>query len=196
MIQRLIPFFCLFHILAILWWALPKSFADVQAAKDFNPTAIFDWEMPLLNATRLSDNHPLNSVFSFYINLTGTQQYWDFFAPSVPKFHQYLSICNDLIKIPQQGKIICKAPALFSHFNNEFNNLNLVGVAESRFYRLTENLAALDNPELFTALSHYYQKQNAVQPILVLHQFELAPDLPGLPTYGYQMDKQLFPATE
>jgi len=196
MTQRLIPFFCLFHMLAISWWALPKSFPDVANAKDYNPTAIAAWEAPLLNATQLSSNNPLNSLFSFYINLTGTQQYWDFFAPSIPKFHQYLSICSGVIKISQQGKIICKTPALFSHFNNEFDSVNLVGIAESRHYRLTENLAALDNPELFAALSHYYQKQHAVQPVLVLHQFELAPDLPGLPLYGYQMDKQLFPAIE
>lgn len=200
MTQRLIPLLCLFQMLAILWWALPRNFETLEYENDYQHTPIFAWEEPLLNAGKLSPNNPIRLLLNHYINLTGSQQYWDFFAPATPKFHQYLSICYDTVNNPRQGNISCTSPALFTNLNLEFKSVSLFNVTDSRLYRLTENLATLNDPQLFQAFTRYYQNQNITHqgssPVLVLHLFELAPGFKDLPSYGYQMDKLLFSGAE
>ena len=192
--KRLIPAFCLLHMTAIFWWALPHSFGGMVMA---NPgqapleARLFKWMM-------LDDNSWVYSFLQNYIDVTGSQQYWDFFAPQSPKYHQYLSVCDSTVAYPEQGKITCKGQALFTNLNDDFESFKPFGSGHSRWYRLTENLTNLEDTQLLEAFTQYYrihQRANVAHttPVqLVLHQFELHPGLKDLPKAGYRMDKLLW----
>jgi hypothetical protein len=195
--KLLVSTFCLFHFVVISWWTLPHSFGGMVAANDRGTL-----EAKLLKSMALDDNPKLNSLLQWYINATGSEQYWDFFAPQSPRFHQYMSVCDALIAYPEQGKIACKGKPLFSNLDEDLDN-NLAafkrfGSYRSRLYRLTENLANLEEPQLLKAFTQYYrtyQSSNIAdshKAQLVLHQFELHPELKNLPKAGYRMDKILF----
>jgi hypothetical protein len=182
---------------AIFWWTLPHSFGGMVIAEDDQNT----FEAKLFKGMMLDGFPGLSAMLKKYIDVTGSQQYWDFFAPHSPKYHQYLSVCGSVINDPEQGKIICKDKPLFSNLEDDFNkntvNFRVFGSDRSRLYRLTENLVNLEDPNLLKAFVSYYQsrQQDEVgfsQPAqLVLHQFELHPELKDLPKVGYRMDKVL-----
>ena len=189
-----IPALCLLHMTAIFWWALPHSFGGMVVANAGQNTL----EARLFKRMMLNDNSWAYSFFKNYINVTGSQQYWDFFAPQSPKFHQYLSVCDSIIAYPAQGKIACKGQALFSNLNNDFETFKRFGSDRSRWYRLTENLVNLEEPQLQEAFTQYYRTHqrsyvaDSAPAQLVLHQFELYPGLKDLPKSGYRMDKILW----
>ena len=192
--KMFIPAFCLLHMAAIFWWTLPHSFGGMVVANARQATLetrLFKWMM-------LDDNSWAYSFFKNYINVTGSQQYWDFFAPQSPKFHQYLYVCDSIIAYPAQGKIACKGQALFSNLNDDFETFQCFGSDRSRLYRLTENLVNLEEPQLQEAFTHYYRTHqrsyvaDSAPAQLVLHQFELHPGLKDLPKAGYRMDKLLW----
>jgi hypothetical protein len=179
---------------AILWWTLPHSFgetAQIDPAQAPLETRFFNW-------LALSDHRRLKSFFLKYIDLTGSQQYWDFFAPKSPLFHQYVSVCESIRPDPEQGKIACEGKVLFSNLYGNSTKFKHFGSDTSRFYRLTENLASLEEPILWEAFAHYYQTHQKTPfaingtTQLVLHQFELNPGLNDLPKAGYRMDKLLW----
>jgi hypothetical protein len=193
----LIPIFCLLHMAAIFWWTLPHSFGGMVLAEDSQNR----FEAKLFKGMMLDDFPGLSTMLEKYIDMTGSQQYWDFFAPHSPKYHQYLSVCGSVINDPEQGKITCKDKPLFTNLDDGFNknavNFRVFGSDRSRLYRLTENLVNLEDPNLLKALVSYYQSHqykavNVGEPTqLVLHQFELHPELKDLPKAGYRMDKVL-----
>lgn len=191
--------FCLIHITAITWWSLPQSFGELaadNAGRTFGDKAI----------ARLAFNdHPgLQSFFRCYIDLTGSQQYWDFFAPHSPRYHQYLSVCGAIETDPASGKISCKGQAGFSNLDAGLDDgthlYRVFGSGRSRHYRLTENLAKLENPAYLDLFTRYYtgksyaHNANDRPAYLVLHWFELHPELTDLPKPGYRMDKVLWVA--
>jgi hypothetical protein len=179
--------YCLLHMIAITWWALPHSFSGMVATnvgQDSLEARLFSW-------MQVDDNSRLYWILQRYIDVTGSQQYWDFFAPQSPKYHQYLSVCDVMISYPDEGKIACKDKPLFSNLDDDFTNFKLFGSYRSRLYRLTENMANLEEPLLLAAFTKYYQNQRA-SAHLVLHQFELHPKLEELPKVGYRMDKLLW----
>lgn len=65
----------------------------------------------------------------------------------------------------------------------------------SRYYRLTETLINLNDPELLQAFTQYYQTRqpndfsNNDSAQLLVHQFELYPNLKDIPKSGYRTDK-------
>jgi hypothetical protein len=190
----LVPVFCLFHTFAIFWWTLPHSFgAMILASNEQNiiEAKLFKWLM-------LDDFPRATSLLNGYVDVTGSQQYWDFFAPHSTRFHQYLSVCDSVIAYPGQGEIMCKGQPLFSNLDNDFENFKWFGSDRSRLYRLTENLVNLEEPLLLEAFTQYYQTHNrgkvaaGTHAQLVLHQFELHPELKDLPKAGYRMDKILW----
>lgn len=198
MLMRLTPFLCLLHMMAISWWSLPRHFEIIRYDQAYDGTPLFIWEEPILNAVSLNHVQSLRQGLERYIDITGNQQYWDFFAPASPKIHQYFSICADIVKRPELDRIICVSPPLLTNLNLDFTGFRLLFKPEaSRWYRLTENLTSLNNPDLLRAFTEYYGRQNNVtQPkpaSLILHQFELAPALKGLPAGGYQMNTILWP---
>ena len=188
-----IPIFCLFHMTAIVWWTLPHSFAGMVAENNKQTiieTKLFKW----LN---FAENSWLSILLTRYIDITASQQYWDFFAPQSPKFHQYLSVCNDLFTNIQATEINCKGATLFSNLKDNINSFSIFSDT-SRYYRLTETLINLNDPALLEAFSNYYASHhthnlpnnNHIQ--LLAHQFELYPDLKELPKAGYRTDKILW----
>ena len=188
--KLLIPVFCLFHVTAISWWALPHSFGGMVVGDD-------DYGVLGTNLFKgmTLDNYPgLSAVLQNYIDLIGSQQYWDFFAPHSPKYHQYLSVCGAIIADPGQVTIHCKGKPFFSNLDTDYE---LLGSDRSRLYRLTENLSKLEDPVLLAGFTQYYQQQAAktadkVTAQLVLHQFELHPEHKDLPKAGYRMDMVLW----
>jgi hypothetical protein len=192
--KLLVPVFCLFHMFAIFWWTLPHSFGGMALAN----TGQASFEAKLLKWMALDDFPRVNSLLRHYIDVTGSQQYWDFFAPQSPKFHQYLSVCNATTAYPEKGRIACKGRPLFSNLDKDSLAFRRFGSGRSRLYRLTENLAKLEEPLLLEAFTQYYRTQHrdkvtgnaAAQ--LVLHQFELHPELKDLPKAGYRMDKVIW----
>lgn len=194
----LVPAFCILHIVAIFWWTVPHSLGGMVLANTGQGTLearLFKWMM-------LDDLPRVNALLQQYIDVTGSQQYWDFFAPQSPKFHQYLSVCRSIITYPEQGKIVCKDKPLFSNLDGDLDNnsraFKRFGSDRSRLYRLTENLVNLEAPLLLEAFTQYYQTQHHGKVVgsspaqLVLHQFELHPELKDLPKTGYRMDKLLW----
>ena len=183
----LIPVFCVFHMTAIIWWTLPHSFSGM-VSDNIDQTSL---ETRRLNWFKLTDKNWPNLLFSTYIDITGNQQYWDFFAPQSPKFHQYLSVCNQLYTDQQSEEINCKGSILFSNLKSNFGAFAIFSQS-SRYYRLTETLINQNDPELFQAFTHYYSTHQASHSALVVHQFELFPDLKDLPHAGYRTDKILW----
>ncbi len=178
---------------AIFWWTLPHSFGSMILASSGKTTV----ETKLLNGLMLEDYPHVIALLNGYIDVTGSQQYWDFFAPHSPRFHQYLSVCNAIIAYPEQEKISCKGKPLFSNLDENSLLFNRFGSNRSRLYRLTENLVMLGEPLLLKQFTQYHQSHHRVKHAgnrsaqLVLHQFELHPELKDLPKAGYRMDKVL-----
>ncbi|NOT13408.1 MAG: hypothetical protein HOP23_16535 [Methylococcaceae bacterium] len=186
-----IPAFCLLHMIAIFWWTLPHSFGAMIVANDKQASL----EAKLFNWLILEENSKAYTLLRNYIDVTGSQQYWDFFAPQIPIVHQYLSVCNSIMTYPQQEQIACQGQALFSNLQPDFAMFRRFGSDRSRLYRLTENLIHLDDPLLLETFTNYYrarQQRKAAQ--LIQHRFELHPELKDLPKAGYQMDKLLWTA--
>lgn len=193
----LIPLFCLLHMFAIFWWTLPHSFGGIVLAEN-DRNAL---ETKLFKGMMLDGFPGLIVILESYIDVTGSQQYWDFFAPHSPKYHQYLSVCGSVINDPELGKIMCKDKLSFSNLDDELNpnvvKFKVFGGDSSRIYRLTENLANLEDASLLKPFMQYYLRQqhnklaNNTPVYLVLHQFELNSELKDLPKAGYRMDKVL-----
>ena len=188
-----IPILCLLHMTAIFWWTLPHNFAGM-VAEDSNQTTI---ETKLFKWLTFSESSWATGLLTYYIDITGSQQYWGFFAPQSPKFHQYLSVCNNLYTDNKSGEISCKGPILFSNLKDNFETFSIFSNS-SRYYRLTETLINLNDPELLQAFTQYYQTHqsndfsNNYSAQLLVHQFELYPDLKDIPKAGYRIDKILW----
>lgn len=193
----LIPLFCLFHMAAITWWTLPHSFGGLVLTEEKSNA----FEARLFKGTQLDEYPAIMDFFERYIDVTGSQQYWDFFAPHSPRYHQYLSICQSVLADPEQGRISCTEKPLFTNLDDSVENsvamFKAFGSDRSRLYRLTETLVKLEDTDLQVALTRFYQrrrldKEEGVKTAhLVLHQFELHPELKDLPKAGYRMDKVL-----
>ena len=74
-----IPVFCLLHMAAIFWWTLPNSFGGMvlaNAGQASLEARLFKWMM-------LDNNRWGHAFLQSYIDVTGSQQYWDFFRHRV-----------------------------------------------------------------------------------------------------------------
>jgi hypothetical protein len=192
----LVPAFCVFHATAVFWWALPRNVGALVAVEEGKSL-----ETTLMKSMALDDSPALRSAFLAYIDLSGSQQYWDFFAPHSLRSHQYLSVCRSLRIDEKLGNASCQGPALFSnldsHIQGESGVFKVFGSDRSRYYRLTENLAKLDEAELLKTFAQYYSthqtpgKEAGNVAYLVRHTFELHPELDDLPKPGYRIDQIL-----
>jgi len=188
-----IPVLCLLHMTALFWWTLPHSFQGM-IAEDIQQTTI---EAKIFKWLGFAENTWPALFLNHYIDITASQQYWDFFAPQSPRFHQYLSVCNAINTDNKSGEISCKGSVLFSNLKSDFDTFKLFSNS-SRYYRLTETLINLNDPELLQAFTKYYQSHpsqgfsNNVSVQLLVHQFEMYPDLKEIPKSGYRIDKILW----
>jgi hypothetical protein len=189
-----IPFLCLVHMFTLFWWALPHSFGSMFLMENEQKNI----ETHVFKLITVDEASGLAAFLKSYIDATGSQQYWDFFAPQSPRFHQYLSICNGGIIVPDQENIICAGSLLFSNLGDDYKTFSAFGSNRSRMYRLTENLIKLNEPLLLSAFTSYYRKHANItvadnsKTRLIMHQFELNPNLKELPKYGYRSDKVLW----
>lgn len=178
---------------AILWWTLPNSFGSLTLVTDQVDSATSKF----IKWTMLVDMSTIASLFNQYIDVTGNQQYWDFFAPHSTRYHQYLSVCASIGAESKSEKIICNGQPLFTNLTEDFDTFKVFGSDRSRLYRLTENLIKLDQATLLQAFTRYYRVHPepdmvaAAKAYLVKHQFELHPELKELPKVGYREDKVL-----
>lgn len=153
MAKLLIPVVCIFHMTAILWWTLPNSFGSLALVTDREDSVTSKFT----KWTMLADTPAIASLFNQYIDLTGSQQYWDFFAPHSTQSHQYLSVCASISAESKSEKIICKEQPLFTNLTEDFDSFKVFGSDRSRWYRLTENLIKLDHTGLLQAFTRYYR---------------------------------------
>ena len=158
-----IPAFCLLHMIAIFWWTLPTSFGSMV---DANVSQV-SLEARLFKWLSLDENSTASAFLIAYIDVTGSQQYWDFFAPQSPKSHQYLSVCDSVITDPQQGKITCQGQILFSNLDADFATFRQFGSDRSRLYRLTENLINLEDTLLLKTFTNYYRTHHRSKAVTV-----------------------------
>ncbi|MBK8816570.1 MAG: hypothetical protein IPN42_14190 [Methylococcaceae bacterium] len=195
--RLIIILFCIIHSLAIAWWSLSQGFSQISVVNAEN-----SFETIVMKAVSLENYPILYSFFQNYIDFTGSQQYWDFFAPQSSKYHQYLSVCDSIESYPALGKIACKKQSGFSNLDaniEEGTNLyRSLGGYSSRLYRLTENLTKLEDPTMLNAFATYYStkrqnKNNEMNSVFIVqHQFELHPELIDLPKPGYRLDKVIW----
>ncbi len=192
--KQLIPLLCLFHFFALFWWTVPYSFSDFVAVSNTSNAL----EANLLHRLKLDEFPKFQTLLQRYIDVSGSQQYWDFFAPHSPKYHQYLSVCTTVISHPEDETIECKGKPAFTNLADNFSRFEHFGSDRSRLYRLTENLAKLEDNQLLHSFTRHYKTAHQsnlhenIQIFLVLHQFELHPELTGLPKAGYRADKILW----
>lgn len=190
--KHFITIFLIIHISAISWWTLPHSFYPLVAegAQD-------SMEEKLFRLLSLHNYPRINLLLRSYIDFTGNQQYWDFFAPQTSKNHQYLSVCKSIASRQILGQIECLSKIGFSnldiHLDEGHSTYRFFGSGRSRYYRLTENLIKLDDQRLLKMFTEYYAKDihntnHANTLYLVEHVFELHPELTDLPQSGYRMD--------
>ena len=118
----------------------------------------------------LDDFPRVTALLNGYIDVTGSQQYWDFFAPHSPRFHQYLSVCDGIITYPEQERISCKGKPLFSNLDEDLSVFHHFGSDRSRLYRLTENLINLEDPLLSRRFARFYQTVRRQLPCPVWRQ--------------------------
>lgn len=187
----LIPVFCLFHLFAISWWSLPRSFGNLVLSENNQNV-----EDRIFQALTVLDKTWIQSLLTAYVNLTGSQQYWDFFAPRSTRLHQYLSVCDSIETKPEAEIITCQDRPLFTNLPDNISEFQALGSNRSRWYRLSENLIALNDPMQINAFARYYQVKNNgakanTQAYVIAHQFELNPGLESLPKPGYRTDKLL-----
>jgi hypothetical protein len=191
--KQLLPIFCIFHICALFWWTVPHSFGNLLLTENRENS----FSRSLIYWTMLAENSGIATFLNFYINATGSQQYWDFFAPHSVEFHQYLSVCEAVTVSSDKESISCKGQPLFTNLEQDFAVFQRFGSNRSRFYRLTENLIKLENQQLLQAFTQYYrmfpqrQGHSALMAKLVAHQFELHPELNDLSKVGYRSDTLL-----
>lgn len=186
---------CLFHFFALSWWAMPKGFGDFMTTNKLANASVL--ENAQMKPLKLGRFPVLHSFLYSHIDISASQQYWDFFAPHSARVHQYLSVCNDIETIGQEI-IGCKGKPSFSNLEGNFQRFETFGSHRSRLYRLTENLGKLEDERLLAAFAQYYLKQhngdpaNKTQAAVILHQFELHPELKDLPKPGYRSDRILW----
>ncbi|CAG7855797.1 hypothetical protein MCAMS1_00054 [biofilm metagenome] len=188
--KHLLPVFCIFHLCALLWWTIPHSFGNLMLASGMSST----FSRSLMEWATLTDSPNIARIFQFYINVTGSQQYWDFFAPHSVRLHQYLSVCEAITKTPGQEQVNCQGQPLFSNLERDLEHFQRVGGNRSRLYRLTENLIKLEDPKLLLAFTEYYRTflhHNVPTAYLIAHKYELHPELRYLPKTGYRWDTLL-----
>ncbi|MGH8553415.1 MAG: hypothetical protein ACRERS_08975, partial [Methylococcales bacterium] len=114
-----------------------------------------------------------------YIDWLGAHQYWDFFAPEIPRVHRYLEVCSDILEISESQRIECIDP-LYQSFDGTIDQAELPHRGNaSRSCRLVENPIRLNRPDLLDAFTRYWSHRKfpneSRTTFLLLHEFTLQP---------------------
>jgi hypothetical protein len=166
------------HFIFITLWILPPYSQLLEASKQATDPAR---RTEAAIGTFLTNDKldPLHKAVRAYVNLFGAHQYWDFFAPDVPRTHRYLKICNGIRETSRSKRIDC-TETLYKSYHGELDQvIDSHRGRNSRSFRLTESLIRLHRPELLDAFtSHWQSKEDGNhrdRSFLLLHEFSLTP---------------------
>ena len=97
-----------------------------------------------------------------YIALTGSEQYWDFFAPAPYVDHQSLIVC-DAIRFPNTNRHAeCTGNILYQSYDGDLSQIfRKFSGNRSRSYRFAEQFIALNNETVYEQFLRFWDKQNA-----------------------------------
>ena len=157
-----ISLFFVLHTSALILWVFPPYsdlVLDEQNGRGFVPNIeqhIFSW-------FKNSQNHAFPGLLNAYVDLIGAHQYWDFFAPEVPKVHRYLRVCPEIIVVLDDDRIGCINPLYKSYDGTLFEAIHSFNGARSRSFRLTENLVRLQRQDLFESFTRYWWNEKTNQ---------------------------------
>lgn len=170
-----IPAFVILHFAALTLWIL-TPYSEIIARSPLADNPVGRWEQDFFEWLN-RQNHGIGSALAQnYVDWIGAHQYWDFFAPSIPRVHRYLSVCAEIREIPERPRINCLEPLYQSFQGNRANAARPHQGEGSRSFRLVENLWRLNRPDLWDAFTSYWRAQRDPGPehaFLLLHEFTL-----------------------
>lgn len=166
------------HFILITLWILPPYSQLLEASKQTTGLAR---RIEAAMGTFLTNDKldPLHKAVRAYVNLVGAHQYWDFFAPDVPRTHRYLRVCNGIHETSRPKRIDC-TKTLYQSYHGELDQvIDPHQGRDSRPFRLTESLIRLHRPELLDAFTSHWQSEedgsHRGRSFLLLHEFGLNP---------------------
>ncbi|MGR9106149.1 MAG: hypothetical protein ACU843_04370 [Gammaproteobacteria bacterium] len=173
-----ISIFVLFHFSAVILWIIPPYSEMIEQFTTADSLA-GRLERGLMATLPMRGTEFGSRLIDAYIDLIGAHQYWDFFAPEIPRVHRYLSVCSSVQDLPETEGIACIGP-LYRSFEGPVEDAARPHQGKrSRSYRLVENLMRLHRPELFEAFTMYWRKKQdpdaAGSTFLLLHEYTLQP---------------------
>jgi hypothetical protein len=166
------------HFIFIILWILPPYSQLLEADKQTTGAAR---RIGAAIGTFLINERlrPLHKAVRAYVDLVGAHQYWDFFAPDVPRTHHYLRVCSGIRETSRPKRIDC-TETLYQSYHGELDQV--IGPhrgRDSRPFRLIESLIRLHRPKLLDAFTSHWQSgengNHRGRLFLLLHEFGLAP---------------------
>lgn len=191
--------FVILHFCALVAWIAPPYAAMMDSTLDAN-SATRRFEHMLFAALRPKNGEVVSNLLRKYIDFLGVYQYWDFFAPTAPRIHRYLSVCGEILMSSENRHIKCLDP-LYQSFDGNLNKTAESHRGErSRSFRLVENLVRLDRPDLMDAFTMYWRnKQHRDQTkrtFLLLHEYTLYPGSPNVEREILRRDELIWVSSE
>ena len=166
------------HFIIITLWILPPYSQLLEADKQTTgPARRIE---AAIGSFLMNDKlGPLHKAARAYVDLVGAHQYWDFFAPDVPRTHRYLRVCSGIRETSRPKRIDC-TETLYQSYHGELNQIiDPHQGRDSRPFRLIESLIRLHRPELLDAFTNHWQSgedgNHRGRLFLLLHEFGLAP---------------------
>lgn len=176
--KALIAGFVWIHFAAVIAWILPP-YSEMVANSAHADHLAGRIEKRLFTLLSPKAEGPISGFVQSYVNVLGAHQYWDFFAPEIPRIHRYLEVCTEILESPNDGRIQCIGP-LYQSFEGKIDQAAQPHRGkQSRSFRLVENLYRLHRPDLLNAFTLYWRRKNKsernARSYLVLHEFMLGP---------------------
>lgn len=110
--------------------------------------------------SQATDKNQATILLASYISLTGSEQYWDFFAPAPYTDYQSLLVC-DAIHFSNNQQVDCTGNILYQSYDGNLKQIfRDFGGNRSRSYRFTEQFIALDNTAVYEQFLRYWHEQS------------------------------------
>ncbi|GEM_PF-1582387 len=169
--------FVIFHFAALILWVFPP-YAPMVLNQPQSGNPLKQFERHLFDGLQQLQKKPIPQFIKAYIDVIGMHQYWDFFAPSVPKVHRYLRVCGSITQGPGSDQFEC--PKLrYKSYTGRLGETTKPHLGQnSRSYRLAENLINLQRDDLFETFTRYWGAANSINPenYLIVSEYLLSPD--------------------
>ncbi len=95
-----------------------------------------------------------------YIAITGSEQYWDFFAVTPYRSHLSLIVCDSINFPYRDEQVECSGNRLYQSYDGTLDAIfkDFSG-NQSRAYRFAEHLLGLDEQTIYLQFLHFQAKQ-------------------------------------